>query len=131
VVRIADRANAAEQVREVLRRNQGNWLPASMVGQLVGRTRAEVYDLIGDIRDAIPEMPLISSNRGYVFTVDMSIIRPFALWRCRTVRTILARYHGGVIIPLTRLFPNLAEARRVNRDVERLLQDMDDLVASL
>jgi len=118
----------ALQVEQYLRQNRTQWRPLWQIGAATGiRRYNDVMQAIAYIRDNIPQEPLVSSNQGARFTQDWNLIRPFARWRIRTATTVLRRLRSGVIIPLIALSPS-PDLRRLDRNMERLVEDLDDVL---
>lgn len=92
-----------------------------------GLTCTEVSGAVAYLRENYPEFPLVSSTRGYCFTVDPVDIAKFRLWRVRTAQTAMRRAWRGVMLPYLTQAADAAEIRRVTRQFDRLLEDIGDL----
>ena len=85
---------------------------------------------VGWLRDNQPDLPLVSSRAGYRFTTDPRRVRSFRRWRAATAYTILRRLYRGAIAPYLHTLPDRGLAQLVERQFERVLQDIETLIAS-
>lgn len=102
-------------------------LSQAELAEQAGLTNTEVAGAVIFLRENYPEFPLVSSPKGYRFTMDGIDVAKFRLWRVRTAQTAMRRAWRGVMLPYLTQTADAAEIRRVTRQFDRLLEDISDL----
>ena len=88
-------------------------------------TEDQVGFAIASIRDAHPELPLITTSDGYLYTVDSDEVFRYQHKRVKSARTSIRRTWNGTVEPwLKGLDPKIA--RRVIRAYQRMLEEMEE-----
>jgi hypothetical protein len=91
-----------------------------------GHTRDEVNQAVAAMRERYPELPLVSDCHGIRFTMDGEAVRRFRRAGATQAMTLIRRRFRGAVIPA--LTGDEAAIRRVTRQVDRLLEDIEELL---
>jgi hypothetical protein len=104
-------------------------------GEATSQAKDQVSDAIAWLREnGVAQWPLLSNTRqagaGYWFSHDeQAEVSAYRSSKVREIQTTVRRLKRGVLDPyLTGAAPELQ--RRTARDVTRLLEDLEDLLAS-
>jgi hypothetical protein len=121
---------AARIVEHIPPQTEDRWISVSELMDATGLGYMQVIAAIGYLRDNFPEHSLISSKAGYRFSIDARQIRQFNRWRMSTALTVLTRSYRGAVAPYLRAVPDSPLGPLVQRQYERLLEDLGDLLTS-
>jgi hypothetical protein len=103
---------------------------ASDLMNLTGLGYMQVIAGVAWLKDNRPNLPLVSSKAGYRFTTDAQRVRTHRHWRLATAYTVLRRVYRGVISPYLASMSNRPLAQMVERQFERVLQDVESLLVT-
>jgi len=121
---------AARIVPLIPSQTDNRWVSVNELMDATGLGYMQIMAAIAYLRENYPEFPLISSKAGYRFSVDAREIRRFARWRLSTSLSVLRRSYRGAIAPYLRAVPDNALGPLVQRQYERLLEDLGDLLTT-
>jgi hypothetical protein len=79
------------------------------------------------LRDNYPELPLVSSKAGYLFSAEPQRVHAFWHWRMSCALTIVRRLMTGVIIPFLNTLGDTPTTRLVRKQFERAVEDLEAL----
>jgi hypothetical protein len=113
------------------------WIPAlnddpisaAEIAEVSGLTVPQVYEAFGFIRDNSPDLPLPSDRRGYAYSSKPEVIDRYRNAAMKTALTRIRRLWRGVIKPFLALIGNEEWAQYQTKQFERLLVDIEDMVA--
>jgi hypothetical protein len=106
-----------------------DWISGDDLADVTGLTRGQVGSAVAYLRDSEPDFPLVSGPEGYRFSIDEADVNRYQASAVRTAQTRIRRSWRGVIRPyLTAIAADPMTIRRHTKAMERLLEDLDDLV---
>lgn len=102
--------------------------------RLTNLRRNEVTHGVGELRDQMVtngRMALVSDHTGYRYTLDEAEVAAFRSLSTRRAYTTIRRCHYGAIRPFLASLPKLSpEARQVEKQMTRVLEDLGELVGA-
>jgi hypothetical protein len=107
----------------------GDPVSAAELADVSGLTVAQLYEAIGFLRDTYPDLPLVSDGRGYRWSMDREDIDRYRAARARTALTQVRRSWSGVVKPYLEQTGDTSITRLIAKQYERLLEDIEDLIA--
>jgi hypothetical protein len=113
------------------------WIPAlnespvsaADLADVSGLNVSQIYEAVGFLRDAYPDLPLVSDGRGYRWSLDREDIDRYQAARAKTALTQVRRSWRGVVKPYLEEFGDTATTRLIAKQYERLLEDIEDMIA--
>jgi hypothetical protein len=94
-----------------------------------GLIRYEFNQATAAIRERYPDLPLVSDRNGIRFTLDPDAVDRYRRARLSQAETLIRRTVRGVIEPFKRAVgASDAEVRVVERSVQRLMEDIRELI---
>jgi hypothetical protein len=102
--------------------------PSRAITAETGLTQDQIYDAAAFIRDNYPEFPLVSSAKGYHFTVESGLVDRYRLARVKTGYTTIRRTWQGVVRPYLETLEDRKLARATAKQYERVLEDVRELL---
>lgn len=104
-----------------------DWISRDELADLSGLDPAQVSRAVAWLRDHDPGFPLVSSPRGYRFSMDEADVNAYRAARAKTAYTQIRRTWSGVVKPyVEHRAPE--QVRTMTRQFERLLEDIEDLI---
>lgn len=95
---------------------------------LAALNRYEVNQAVAAIRERYPDLPLVSDRNGIRFTLDEAAVRRFRQAGAKQALTLIRRRFRGAVLPYLQHAGDQAEVRRVERQLTRLMEDMEELI---
>lgn len=120
-------------VWSTLERIQGDgYVPQAVLAAACGRTQRRIERVIAEIRDALPDAPLVSSKDGYRITGDPVENEAFRLLVTTSVHTRFRRWLTGAAEPYFRdlAVDDPVEADRLRLQATQMLQTLELSVRS-
>jgi hypothetical protein len=104
-------------------------LPRDELIYLSGLAPGQVDRAVAAIRERYPDLPLVSDRNGIRFTMDEEAVRKFRVSRARIAQTSIRRSYRGAFLPYLQHagIPD-REISWMTRQINRLLEDMDDMI---
>lgn len=97
---------------------------------LSGLTLSQVSAAIEHLRDNHPDLPLVSSPRGYLFTLDATTVAAYYGARAKAAYTIMRRLYSGAVEPFLRQSGiNSKDAKLIAKQFSRAIEDLADIIA--
>ena len=97
---------------------------------LAGLTLNQVQNGVEELRDQHPDLPLVSSTKGYIFTTEMAAVAAYRGARAKSAHTTIRRLWDGTIKPyISQPGFNRNEARQTTKEFERVIEDLADILA--
>jgi len=100
------------------------------IAELCGLTYRQASRAIGFLKDQGTEFPLYTSSAGLQYTLDETLLRSYGVVIDRATLTRMRRYYKSVIVPLQKHVPDSVLVRSARRNLERFMEDVDDLIAA-
>jgi hypothetical protein len=120
-----------DSVSQVIPAEDEDPMPMAELIELTGLARHQVTKAVAAIRERHPDLPLVSDRNGIRFTMDADAVRRFRNTAARTALTRIRRGYRGVLLPyLDQSGASEAEVRRIKRQFDRVLEDVEDLVVA-
>ena len=105
-----------------------DWIPREELAELAGMTPEQVSRAIAWLRDHDPDFPLVSSPRGYRFSMEQADVNAYRAARAKTAYTQIRRTWTGVVKPYVEGTQDPATVRLMTRQFERILEDVGELI---
>lgn len=118
----------AEKVFDHIPPVGGDPKPGVQIAAETGLTVKQVQRGVEYLRDHFPEFPLVSSPKGYQFTMDSIEVNAFRTARMRSVYTISNRTWESVVKPYVEQLKDPYLTRNMTKAYKRLLEDIRELV---
>jgi hypothetical protein len=93
-----------------------------------GHTLHETDTAVAAIRERHPDLPLVSDRNGLRFTLDHLDLVKYQHARASQALTLMRRMFRGALVPYMLHTADPSEVRRAQRQMERLLEDMEEFV---
>jgi hypothetical protein len=104
-------------------------MPVDEAASLADLTRHQFNVAVAYLRENHPDLPLVSDRNGIRFTMDAAQVRKFRAQGARTALTIVRRRFRGAVLPyLKASAASDSEVRRLTRQAERLLEDIEEFI---
>ena len=95
-----------------------------------GLSTDQVQRGVQELRDSHPDLPLVSSPKGYLFTTEAGAVAAYRSARAKSAHTTVRRLWDGTIKPyISQPGFNNREARRTAKEFERVIEDLADILA--
>jgi hypothetical protein len=97
--------------------------------ELAGLTRHQMDVAVAHMREAYPDLPLVSTRNGICFTMDEAQVAKFRAQGVRMALTIIRRRFRGAVVPYLRAAAaSEQDMKRLTRQAERLLEDIEEFI---
>lgn len=108
--------------------NDGDPISGADLAAATGLSTRQIRHAVAYLRDNFPEFPLVSSPKGYRFSLDNIDVQQYRRARVRTAHTTIKRMYAGVVRPYLQqtVPPDIAEM--VTRQFSRVLEDVSALI---